>query len=418
MANYKVKGDVIVVGAGPAGLMCAVTLKRAGLDVSLIDKGLACEHRNRNWAEDCAEGVGGAGLFSDGKFSGHPAGSGLYQRLTPGQIGDAARELHAFLRSYGVNMPNAHAVESKQGGWKLKPYPCIYVDLKTRMAIIHDLQKECESILRLGLTVQRVFPGEGSVPAIVTTDDDCAYMTKNVVVATGRFGQEVFPPSRFDKTFKRVEVGVRIEGPADHPFWTRLAGTDPKYTRRLGPYEWRTFCCCRNGETVLTQTGGVWTYSGRADCPEPTGLSNIGFNVRCLDSLELPCGFDIVQRLRDRPNHVLHCGYNQSEFAQSELKDLYGEDLGNALVTGLQLFMAEFAAGLDLSSFKLKAPVCEGVGFYPTFEGGGLKLWHAPDVRVIGDATGVFRGIVPAMISGIAVAQDIIKEKKQQNLLQ
>ena len=71
--------DVIVVGAGPAGIMATYQLSRAGLDVLLIDKGEKIKRRHCPALEKgikCAKcptchlisGFGGAGLFSDGKI--------------------------------------------------------------------------------------------------------------------------------------------------------------------------------------------------------------------------------------------------------------------------------------------------------------------------------------------------------------
>ena len=39
MDNQENKTEVIVVGGGPAGISCAITLARAGKQVSLIDRG-------------------------------------------------------------------------------------------------------------------------------------------------------------------------------------------------------------------------------------------------------------------------------------------------------------------------------------------------------------------------------------------
>ena len=72
--------DVIVVGAGPAGIFAALELGRAGLDgrVLLLEKGHGIEKRRCPAKErgcvDCAvcaimTGWGGAGAFSDGKLT-------------------------------------------------------------------------------------------------------------------------------------------------------------------------------------------------------------------------------------------------------------------------------------------------------------------------------------------------------------
>ena len=40
MENSDNKTEVIVVGAGPAGIACAVTIARAGKEVILIERGI------------------------------------------------------------------------------------------------------------------------------------------------------------------------------------------------------------------------------------------------------------------------------------------------------------------------------------------------------------------------------------------
>ena len=76
------KYDVIIVGAGPAGLFSAYELisKNKKLKIALIDKGFNVSHRvcpmNKNGVpcqncNPCAilSGYGGAGTFSDGKLN-------------------------------------------------------------------------------------------------------------------------------------------------------------------------------------------------------------------------------------------------------------------------------------------------------------------------------------------------------------
>ncbi|MHC1578472.1 MAG: FAD-binding protein, partial [Dehalococcoidia bacterium] len=72
--------DVVIVGAGPAGIFASLELCDAGLDVLLLDKGREIDARVcpvQHGAESCVlcspchlvSGFGGAGAFSDGKLT-------------------------------------------------------------------------------------------------------------------------------------------------------------------------------------------------------------------------------------------------------------------------------------------------------------------------------------------------------------
>ncbi len=101
----------VVVGAGPAGLFCALVLARAGMSPILIEQGAPVEERQRDveafWQGGALKpwsnvqfGEGGAGTFSDGKLN-----SGI--RDADGRI---AWMLDAFIRA---GAPEAIRYEAK-----------------------------------------------------------------------------------------------------------------------------------------------------------------------------------------------------------------------------------------------------------------------------------------------------------------
>ena len=71
--------DVIIVGAGPAGIFAALELSRNNLRVLMLEKGLDIDRRSCPMkvkgkcieCQPCAtvSGWGGAGAFSDGKLT-------------------------------------------------------------------------------------------------------------------------------------------------------------------------------------------------------------------------------------------------------------------------------------------------------------------------------------------------------------
>ena len=61
---------IAIVGAGPAGLAAAAALSQSKKSsVFIFDKGKNAEDRDHTRSEDLGIGIGGAGLFSDGKIS-------------------------------------------------------------------------------------------------------------------------------------------------------------------------------------------------------------------------------------------------------------------------------------------------------------------------------------------------------------
>lgn len=57
------KFDIIIIGAGPAGLLAAWCLEGTGISYTVIEKGNVYFKRDKELPYDVSYGFGGAGLF-------------------------------------------------------------------------------------------------------------------------------------------------------------------------------------------------------------------------------------------------------------------------------------------------------------------------------------------------------------------
>lgn len=419
--------DVVVIGAGPSGLATGCALKHyTNLSFILIDSGKDLFSRSRYDAEDLVHGLGGAGLFSDGKFSFYPSSSVLWtlnnkENLVKGY--DWYRDSlmkHSTEKETtdtGTKVPKYPEIKEsdhRTDEWFLKEYESIYLPLDARYAFIDDIRREIGlDKFMLGTTVttfKKVDDRNGYHYEVCTQDTQTnkqrVICCKNIVIAGGRFWPHSFTIDARMK-FSRLEYGVRVQTDPEKSLFSGTTIKDPKYKYVINDtvkgnsplVEYRTFCCCRNGEIVVTRSNGISTCSGRSDC-EPTKLSNIGFNVRILNK---SISDQISEHLFDRKDIFENIPIIDAIKHDALIKH-YGDRGNDYLVTGLKLLLERFP---DFKDAKLYGPTIEGVGQYPETD----NDMRIPDenIWVIGDAGGKFRGITACMVSGYYVGLMIQK---------
>jgi uncharacterized FAD-dependent dehydrogenase len=399
--------ELVVVGAGPAGLAAAAAARRLGTTALLIESGAALADRDQEDPRTIVEGVGGAGLFSDGKFSFWPSATQLWN-LDPALLMPAWREISVLLRGCGIaiddledhsaGLPVAPAADAT--GYALKEYPSVYGTPETRREIVSVLQDHAPT-RRVGVNVTGLTRHDagwllGTTRGTVTA--------RRVVLATGRFGTGPLTVLRDEANSeialvpRRLEVGVRIQQPAPDFFLRDLPLLDPKllWDQSDNGFQWRTFCCCRDGLVQPTLARGLWTVSGRADCP-PTGRSNIGFNLRTVDPAAIDREWPGLNSRLQVLRSTVTVGFE--EFVTGggdELRHALGDWLASGLVKGLQRLQTSFPDAA-LGAAELIGPTLEGVGRYPAHD---HQLRAAEGLWVAGDLTGSFRGLTAALISG------------------
>src|SRR4051812_20411722 len=93
--------DTVIIGGGPAGLACARVLADQGRSCLVLEMG------ERHPLRGPVNGLGGAGLYSDGKFSFWPSGTALWQLLPPDRLENAYNMVRQWVESAsGEDLPS------------------------------------------------------------------------------------------------------------------------------------------------------------------------------------------------------------------------------------------------------------------------------------------------------------------------
>lgn len=420
----KSTADVLIVGAGPAGLAAAHACADLGCDFELLELGATLEQRDHDLATDLGHGVGGAGLYSDGKFSFYPSATALWALEPKEDVVRSYQWLSSILASEGVEVPEfptgvwpSGPLRNSASLFAQKSYPSVYLTLESRTKLIAQLQARVSGSLQTGSLVTALTrAGEGWTVLSRNTDGTEKELTakRAVILASGRFGPLLTQDTlTIPQIFRRMEVGVRIEQPSGNFFLAAQKQLDPKYTLfdSSNGVEWRTFCCCRQGEVVSIRHKGLIAVSGRSDVAE-TGFSNVGFHVRLTDEVRaMELWGPLLERIRaiTAPARMPLSDFVNSENpGNTPIGTILGPEIACALVDGISHLLKEFSQ-TNFDDALLYAPALEGLGTYPHFSQ-GLKIstaqfWGA------GDATGQFRGLVAALVSGyfagLQVAQSL-----------
>lgn len=397
--------DVAVLGAGPAGLAAATAARGLGANVVVLEQGKPLRDRSQDNRADIVSGVGGAGLYSDGKFSFFPAATAVWRLEPRPLLVDGYEWLGQTLAQAGLPVPALPAgtvtASPAAAGTARKRYPSFYLPIDERNAITRRLANDMGDCIQTSMAMTRF--GQSPLGHAWLRTAGGIVTARRVVLAPGRLGPLVIAQSlsRTELIYRRTELGVRVEQPAEEFVLSDDDSLDPKLiTTQPGGQSWRTFCCCRNGLVVATSAGGFTSVSGRADCP-PTGQSNVGVSVRYQDARKGLSALRAAQRNQPATEPAVeHFGqvFGRSGGVRdtSQVARMLGAETARHVAEALSQ-LASFT-GKRLTNAVLYAPLLEGVGMYPRLQS-DLRIPGRP-IFVAGDATGIFRGLTAALLSG------------------
>ena len=388
--------DVIIIGAGPSGLAAGYSLLKKGINFIIIEKGKKHTERNRNLAFDVSYGFGGGGLFSDGKFSYPPSASQLWTNLNPVILKKAYNYTQDLFSEVNISLDNwdKQWIENVEFTNE-KEYKSIKINEKHRNDLLDLLYSRLKKRILFEKVVSKINTENDKFT--VFCEDGESYISNSIIMATGKSGcNELFCEKIFGETKYYCEMGVRVQVENDDFSTGNKKQLDYKLIESIDKdTEVRTFCCCRNGEVRQSLFGNHITYNGETRETE-TGLSNIGILVRTTDSTSVYA------------NEMKMC-FEQNmckKIYLSEFKEnisIIGEKTDEALKKIISRLVSDNADGI------VYGPEIEKYGYYPCVD---KDLQAINNLYFIGDASGIFRGLMAAFVSGAYVGETIVARKK------
>ena len=271
--NVEKKQEVIIIGAGPAGLFAALRLTELGLRPVILERGRDVSTRKKDIALISREqlvnpesnycfGEGGAGTYSDGK---------LYTRSK--KRGDNARVLE-LLCLHGANENILYEAHPHLGTDKLP-------------GIISDIRKSITDAGGLFFLEKKVtdFLIEDNAMAGVITSDNEKFKSPYVILATGHSARDIYDICRnrgVNLEMKPFAVGVRIEHPQE--MINKIQYGNFAGHPALGAADYKMVVHLKNGRAVYTfcmcPGGTVVAASSETNCLTTNGMSTFARNGR------------------------------------------------------------------------------------------------------------------------------------------
>jgi len=434
--NETLTNRPVVVGAGPAGLFCALSLARHGYRPILIERGSNVEDRTRKvknfWENKILDtdsnvqfGEGGAGTFSDGK---------LTTRINDEKINDVLRD---FIK---------HGAD-EDISYKAKPH----IGTDVLATVVQNIREE---IIKKGGDVFfntklcRIHQKSGRIYKI-TLSDGSEIETDVVCLAIGHSARDTYEMlinEGIDMVLKPFSVGVRIEHLredidkamygdfAGHP---ALGAATYQLSYRRGSDRCYSFCMCPGGVVVQAAseentvvTNGM-SYHARNETNSNSALC-VNVDERDFESSHPLSGIRFQQRL-EKAAFILG-GSNYCAPAQK-----FGDFLQNKKTSSFGKISPSFSCGVNGTDLHECLPrnvsriLKDAIPYfgtkikgYDTFDAvmTGLETRTSAPVRILrnengestslsglypcGEGAGYAGGIMSAAVDGLNIAEKIM----------
>ncbi len=422
----------VIVGFGPAGMFCGLTLARAGLKPIIIERGECVEERTKSVNDffdgkplkpdsNVQFGEGGAGTFSDGK-------------LTTGIKNPRCRTVLKVLNEMGA-------------------YEDILTDAKPHIGtdVLVDIVKNIrQEIISLGGKVlfnsklENIKALEGKIVEITVNGEKVPCDT--LVLATGHSARDTYKMLK-ENNVKMIQkpfaVGVRIEHLQEdinkalygefynHP---NLSAADYKLAVHLengrGVY---TFCMCPGGEVINSSSEqGKTCVNGMSQNARNGVNSNsallVGIETSDFSSDDVLAGCYLQEKIEAAAYNNGKVPVNtvgsfvfekkfeitkvkpsvKPDYIYSDFKEIFPDFVIESLKEGILEFGKKIK-GFDKECAILTAPETRSSAPVRILRNEKFESENVMGVYPCGEGAGYAGGIVSAAVDGMTVAEKIIE---------
>lgn len=469
------KYDVIIVGAGPAGIMASYEfyLKDPSKKVLLIDKGQdvmnrQCPIKNKK-IKSCpiikdnepgclpacsiTSGFGGAGAYSDGKFNiTSEFGGWLTDYMDNQEVEDVIHYVDELYLKHGATLditdPTTEKIREieKRGyavGLKLLRAKVRHLGTEENLRIMTEMSNDLKVHIdeQFRTSVKDIVVENNRVKGIVLENNQ-VIEADYVVLAPGRDGStwltKILKNQGLDLYNNQVDIGVRVETSniVMDEINKNLYEGKFVYNASVGT-KVRTFCSNPSGHVVVENHSGTMLANGHAYHDPKLGSPNTNFALLVSHTFSEPFNEpnEFAHAVSGLANMLSHGGIIVQRYGdikrgrrttEKRLKEGYTVptlpeaipgDLGLVLPYNTMKSIVEMIEALD--------HVTPGIANEHTLlYGVEAKFYSArPKVRegfeseidglyVGGDGAGLTRGLAQAGANGIIIARNIIKRSK------
>jgi len=455
--------DVIIVGAGPAGIFSALELSgKTDLSILMLEKGSDIDKRKCPASRglgciNCRpcqllSGWGGAGAFSDGKLTlSTSVGGWLDEYIGKERLSsllDYVDKTYAKYADspvvYGYDIDEVERIEKRASlaGLQLIRQKIRHLGTDKCREVLQKMRQDINNHVevRTNTEVKDLLVEDRKVKGVETINGE-KFLGKYVIVAPGRVGAEWLKSEAQALGLKTlnnpVDVGIRVETLASVMENLTDVLYEPKfiYYSRAFDDKVRTFCVAPYGEVITESYDGVISVNGQSYANRKT--ENTNFAILVSTSFTYPfrepiaygeyiarlanllSGTVIIQRLGD-----LILGRRSTEerikrsVVKPTLKTATPGDLSFVLPYRYLTDIREMLQALDKVAPGIYSKHTLLYGVEVKFYSSRLELNETLETKVknlftIGDGAGVTRGLIQASASGVIVAREIMRREPQ-----